>query len=172
MRGLRRVEYDALVATGLLDGEPVELIEGALLRMSPQDAVHAKIIRRVARQLAPQLPQGWELTMQLPLAVSDDSEPEPDIAVVPVDDDPYTHATTAALVVEVARTSHRVDLQVKPQLYAAAGVPDYWVIDVTGRIVYAHDASGEVVQRAESGVLASTGPVRVALDVTALLDRL
>jgi Uma2 family endonuclease len=74
-----------------------------------------------------------------PLAATDLSAPEPDIDVV---DEAALHAaghpTTAHLVVEVSDSSRRVDLAHKPRIYAAARVPDYWVVDLTDRSVVVH----------------------------------
>lgn len=174
VRGLRRVEYDALVATGLLDGEPVELLLGALVRMSPQDPLHSDAIARLTTLLVHRVAaSGWRVRVQLPLAVTDDSEPEPDFAVVPDVDSSREHPSTAALVVEVSRSSRRMDLGVKAALYAAAGVPDYWVLDVVARTVHVHrepcpSGYGSLVQVSE-GELRTSGPLDLTADVSTLL---
>lgn len=172
VRGLRRFEYDRLVAAGLLEGEPVELLRGSPVRMSPQDPGHAFVVRRLTTLLHRQVPAGWALAVQLPLAVTDDSEPEPDLAVVAETGDSTAHPTTAALVLEVARTSHHTDLVVKPALYAAAGVPDYWVVDLVARVVHVHREPGTsayaAVARVPDGEVRTCGPVDVWIDVAAL----
>jgi Uma2 family endonuclease len=172
VRGLKRAEYDALVATGLLDGEPVELLRGALVAMSPQDPAHAYAIRRLDALLQRQMPAGWAVAVQLPLAVSEDSEPEPDLAVVADVDSSRSHPTTAALVVEVARTSTRTDLVVKPALYAAAGVPDYWVVELAARVVHVHRGPGpagyRIVEPVSTGVIRTTGPPELELEVATI----
>ena len=76
--------------------------------------------------------------VQSPLATSDQSEPEPDVALVAPGDYRTTLPTRALLVVEVADTSRRKDLGVKAALYATAGVPEYWVIDLQARAVHVH----------------------------------
>lgn len=168
-RGLRVTEYDVLVDAGLLMDEPVELLEGALVRMSPQQPAHAEAVRRVARALAPQLPDGWVLSVQSPFVAGDRSEPEPDIAVVPDEDYSRRHPSSAALVVEVSRSSRAIDLGVKAQLYAASGVPEYWVLDLASRSLHAHRAPSatgyaDVVVR-EQGPVATATSSRLAVDV-------
>lgn len=129
-RGLTRSQYDTLVNAGALDGQPVELLEGVLVEMAPQGEPHAHAIVRLTRHLVRALPDPWVVRVQLPLAAGEMSEPEPDLAVT--DDAPLGtgHPRTAVLVIEVARTSLRADLTHKPRVYAAAGVDQYWVVDL------------------------------------------
>ncbi len=139
-RGMTREQYDALVDTGLLEGEHVELIDGDIVAMTPQGGEHAGAVRRLTRKLGREVPDPWLLGVQLPLATSDTSEPEPDLALTEL---PATgHPTTAALVIEVAVTSQVMDLRVKPAIYAAAGVGEYWVVDVPAREVVVHIEPG------------------------------
>jgi len=139
-RGMTRAQYDALVDTGLLEGEPVELLEGVLVEVSPQGEPHADAIMLLTRWLVPRLPEPWLLRVQLPLAATDRSEPEPDLAVA--QRIIGQHPTTAALAIEIAVSSHRTDLLVKARVYAAAAVMEYWVIDVPAREVVVHTEPG------------------------------
>ena len=133
-RGLTRAQYDALVDAGLLEGEHVELLEGVLAEMVPQGEDHVWLLTDLTHHLVPRLPEPYRLQVQMPLAVSDTSEPEPDLAVVPRAG--RRRVGTAALVVEVAVTSQRTDLTHKPRLYGAGGVEQYWVLDVpAGQVV-------------------------------------
>ncbi len=142
-RGLTRAQYDSLVDTGALDGERVELLEGILVEMSPQSEPHARAITALNRLLVRSLPPEWDVRPQCPLAVSDDSEPEPDLAVVRRSAGGAGHPTTAALVIEVTITSRRPDLLHKPALYAGAGVDQYWVLDLRRQEVVVHTEPGE-----------------------------
>ena len=139
-RGMTRVQYDALVDTGLLEGEPVELLEGVLVEVSPQGAEHVDAITLLNRWLVPRLPDPWLLRVQAPLAATDRSEPEPDLAVA--QRTVGHHPSTAALAIEVAVSSHRTNLLVKARIYAAAAVTEYWVIDVPAREVVVHTEPG------------------------------
>lgn len=102
-------------------------------------APHANAIARLSRCFFAAIPEDVELRVQLPLAATDDSEPEPDFAfVLPRAFDVKEHPATALLVVEVADSSARLDLGPKAQLYASIGVPEYWVIDLARRVTVVH----------------------------------
>jgi len=138
LRPLSRQEYDQLVETGTLEGERVELLQGALVEVTPQGVPHAAVVTRLTTLLAPLIAGGWSLRVQLPLAAGPADEPEPDLAVVREHDPWAGHPSTAALVVEVAHSSRQMDLGYKARLYAAAGVPDYWVVDLTAQRLVLH----------------------------------
>jgi Uma2 family endonuclease len=132
--------YGRMVASGALDQEPVELLDGLLVDVSPQGPKHGYLIRRLTRHLAGA--HAW-LDVQLPLEVPPDSLPEPDLALVE-ENVPDRHPRTALLVVEVAVTSHAIDRDVKPSQYARAGVPTYWLVDVPARAVFVYtDPEGD-----------------------------
>ena len=175
VRGLLVREYDALVAAGLLDDEPVELVEGELVRKMPQRPAHSEAVHRLLITLLAQVPDGWTVRSQAPLVAGDRSEPEPDLAVV--EDRSYRdhHPTSALLVVEVSRSSLAIDLGAKARVYAAAGVPDYWVLDVVGGRLHAHRGAGaqgyEHVSVHEGGAVATSGEPALTLDLDAVLGR-
>ena len=175
VRGLRVREYEALVGTGVLDHEPLELIEGALVVMMPQLPAHAETLYLASLSLMAQLQPGWRLRTQLPLVVGDHSEPEPDLAIVPDVSYRDHHPTSALLVVEVARSSLAIDLGIKVRVYAAAGVPDYWVLDVDAGRLHAHHGPGPDgyahVTAHEHGAVSTSGNPSLALDVGAVLRR-
>jgi Uma2 family endonuclease len=80
-------------------------------------------------------PQGFDVRTQLPLALGEYSEPEPDVAVVVGSARDYAnaHPTTAVLVVEIADSTLALDRHTKASLYAAAGVPEYWIVNLVER---------------------------------------
>jgi Uma2 family endonuclease len=160
VRPLLRVEYDRLVESGAFEDERVELLEGMLVTMTPQDAAHAYTVQRLAELLAVALHGRAAVRVQSPLALADDSEPEPDIAVVPIRDYSAHHPTEAHLVVEVATTSARRDRFVKAPLYARAGIPEYWIVDVKSRAlrVCRGPANGELTDISVHG---SDGTLRL-----------
>lgn len=124
-------QYHLLIESGAFDEKSrVELIDGLLLDMSPKSPAHERIIRALAKRLVAQVDAArFDIGVGAPLSIGD-SEPEPDIAIFELGvEEPY-HPATAALVVEVAVSSRTRDLKVKPRLYAGAGVPVYWVVDV------------------------------------------
>jgi Uma2 family endonuclease len=124
-----------MVEAGILgEDDRVELLDGVLTQVSPKSVDHGTVVARLLRWLIASDPdERYEVRAEHPLAVPDRrSLPEPDVAVVDRDARAVGHPTTALLVVEVAISSLRTDLEVKPDLYAAAGVSEYWVIDVPG----------------------------------------
>ena len=124
--------YDRLVTAGALDGEPLELLDGMLLDVSPHSPAHAAVLRRIMRHI--EGTPGWSQA-QLPLEVPPDSAPEPDLALLAHEPPAGHHPRTALFVVEVAVTSHAVDRGLKVELYARAGVPVYWIVDVPARTI-------------------------------------
>jgi Uma2 family endonuclease len=124
--------YNRMVATGALEDEPVELLDGLLIEMSPQGSSHASVIVRLTRHLASA--RAW-LAVQLPLEAKPRSEPEPDLALSEAEPSFDHHFRTALLAVEVAVTSHKKDRETKAPVYARAGVPTYWLVDVPARTV-------------------------------------
>jgi Uma2 family endonuclease len=174
IRPLRRVEYESLVDRGLLDDSRVELLFGALVDMTPQGPLHADVVAKLSARLVRVLPDSVEIRVQSPLALSDDSEPEPDIAVVAAGDYRSAHPARALLVVEVAHTSLPKDRGVKAALYAAAGVPEFWLVNLPERVVEVHrrPAAGRYaeVQRIEArGHLVPAGFPLVRVPVADLL---
>jgi Uma2 family endonuclease len=136
-----RAEYDRLIALGLLhEDERVELVGGDVVCKEPQSARHAAVMFRAAEMLRQAFGPGWQVRSQLPLTLGDDSEPEPDVAVVGGGPDDFfdAHPVGAALVVEVALSSLAFDRDYKGSLYARGAVPDYWIIDIDGRRLEVH----------------------------------
>jgi Uma2 family endonuclease len=130
----RREEYYRMAEVGLFSGRRVELIRGEIIEMSPQHSPHATGIRLTDRALRRIFVSGWVVSVQMPLALGLDSDPEPDVSVVfgSVRDFTASHPTSAVLVVEVAETSLDYDRE-KGGLYAEAGVEDYWIVNVLDR---------------------------------------
>lgn len=145
IRRLKRSEYHRLIAGGSFDEDSrVELLFGLLVEMSPQQSRHAGTVSELDELLKLRLSGRAKVRVQLPFAASDVSEPEPDIAVVPRGTYFDAHPDVAHLVIEVADTSLHKDRTIKATLYAEAGVPEYWVVDLTARLV-------EVYRRPEDG---------------------
>jgi Uma2 family endonuclease len=131
-RRWQRPEYERLVRLGIFVGERLELLDGMLVVAEPQDSSHAATVMQVGRVLAAAFGPGWHPRLQAPLALDDESEPEPDVAVVTGAPFDYlgAHPTTAALVVEVAISSLRLDRRLKGGLYARARLPEYWIVNL------------------------------------------
>ena len=131
-----RFEYDRLVEAELFRPEDrIELLGGAMVVKEPQYSPHATAIQLVQRVLTGALGPGWSVRAQLPVALDDDSEPEPDICVVPGDPRDYrdAHPERPALIVEVALSRLRFDREHKGSLYARARIGDYWIVNISDR---------------------------------------
>ncbi|CAN5700833.1 Uma2 family endonuclease [soil metagenome] len=135
VRPIRREEYDRLVTMGFFEGEKVELLYGSVVEMASQDPEHAFPVERLTELLVPRLVSRASVRIQLPFAASDESEPEPDVAIVPRADYRHEHPSAAFLIIEVARTSQTKDRNVKAGLYAESGVTEYWIVDVPAKTV-------------------------------------
>lgn len=130
-----RQEYDRMAETGVFGPEErVELIDGEVLVVSPQNEPHFVAIEKTAEAARTAFGPGHWVRAQGPLALGPDSEPEPDVAVVVGGPDDYAdHPTTALLVVEVALSTLAFDRGDKAGLYARAGIADYWLLNLVDR---------------------------------------
>jgi len=129
--------YHRMLEAGILsEDDHVELLEGVIVEMSPQGAAHARIVARLNRFLVLSVGESFEVRPQLPLTLDEQSEPEPDLAVVPAEagiSDEHPHH--ALLVVEVASASLEHDRKVKARLYARASIPEYWLVDAERKCI-------------------------------------
>jgi Uma2 family endonuclease len=158
LRPLKRSEYARLVGLGCFKDEKMELLGGVLVAMSPAGAGHAHAVTRLAALLGRGVGDRAIVRPQVPLGATGDSEPEPDIAVVPNQDYSHEHPTRALLVVEVADLSLSKDRTVKAKLYARARVPEYWIVNLNDRTVEVHrdprrEAYASVVVHGAAGVI-------------------
>jgi Uma2 family endonuclease len=128
-RRLKRDEYDKLVELGAFRDEKIELLYGRLVEMTPQGARHANAVMALADLLTRGLGTRAYVRTQLPIAASEDSEPEPDLAVVARDRGP-AHPREAHLIVEISENSLRDDRMLKLPIYARMGVREYWIVNL------------------------------------------
>jgi Uma2 family endonuclease len=137
LRRWKRIEYDRLVDLGVFEGDPIELIGGQLIVAEPHGTYHASAISAADYAVRTSLPPGWMVRIQLPVSLDDESEPEPDLVVVPGRPADYrrSHPERPALVVEVAESSLHFDQHHKGSLYARAGIPDYWIVNLVDRVL-------------------------------------
>jgi Uma2 family endonuclease len=138
LRPILRVEYEELAGSGRFDDERVELLYGAIVRMSPVKPDHDGTIQSLNHLLVRALYPRAAIRIQSSFAASNLSEPQPDVAVVPLGDYRDAHPTEAWLVIEVAGSSLRRDSGLKARLYAECGVPEYWVVDLVANAVEVH----------------------------------
>jgi Uma2 family endonuclease len=125
-------EYFGLVHRGVLQPDDrVELLDGLIVAMSPQNPPHAAATSRVSRTLQLALGERAMVRVQMPIVLRR-SVPEPDVAVVANEPRDYAdaHPRTALLVVEVADSSLPQDRLTKASLYARAEIGEYWVVNL------------------------------------------
>jgi Uma2 family endonuclease len=137
-RPLRRAEYDKLIELGAFQNERIELLDGLLVPMSPIGPPHSSAVQRLTAILVPALIGRATVRIQNPFAALDLSEPEPDVAVVPLGDYDTAHPDRALLIIEVAESSLSTDRGLKCGLYAECGVPEYWIVNLVDRQIEVH----------------------------------
>jgi Uma2 family endonuclease len=170
--------YLALVDQGVLGPDDhVELLEGVVVSMPPQNPPHAVIVNVAAAALMAAVGERAAVRCQSSLVAGAWSVPEPDVAVVPGRPRDYlsAHPRTALLLVEVADTSLPTDRLTKAAIYAAAGIPEYWIVNVRDGAVEVHRDPDRSAARYRATRTAARGD-RLALvafsDVSVAVDDL
>jgi Uma2 family endonuclease len=140
-----REEYHRMGEVGILKrSDRVELIRGEIVEMSPIGRRHHAFVDNLTQLLAVRLAGRAIVSVQMPIVLADDTEPEPDLAVYRRRTPPYkereAHAEDALLLIEVAESSLAYDRSTKLRLYAAVGIPEYWVVDVAAESVEVYRA--------------------------------
>jgi len=133
-----RTEYERLVDQGIFrEDEHLELLDGLLVVREPHGSRHSAAVAALCAVLARAFGAGFHVRPQLPLALDDVCEPEPDIVVVRGGAWDYVggHPSAPLLVVEIAETSLALDREHKSGLYARAGVADYWIVNLPERVL-------------------------------------
>jgi Uma2 family endonuclease len=140
-----RLEYDRLIDQGVFQpGDRIELLGGELVVRQPRRTVHATAIELALDALRTAFGEGWRVRVQLPVALDDESEPEPDLAVVrgTARDHLSAHPSRPVLIVEAAESSLAVDREHKGGLYARAGIDDYWIVNLVEHSLEVHREPG------------------------------
>ncbi len=133
------------------EDDRVELIEGEIIDMPPLGTQHTSVVKRLNSIFSLQAGMKAIISVQDPIHLESDSEPQPDIALLRYREDFYRHAhpkpEDIILLVEVADTSLRYDKEVKLPLYARHGIPEVWIVDLEHQRleIYRHPA-GESYQ--------------------------
>lgn len=126
-------DYHRIIEAGVVDGKSVELLSGEIVTMSPEKPIHSSRIDSVADYLRNVL-QGKAKVREAHPITLDNSEPEPDIAIVRFEDSNYAtrhpYAQDIYLLIEVSNSTLSRDLEEKSVIYARNGIPEYWVIDL------------------------------------------
>ncbi len=135
IRPLTSAEYYQMMETGIIhEGERVELILGQIFTMAAKGVRHTICTRRLFKQLLALIGEQADVQSQDPITLSNNSEPEPDVVIAKLRADNYenSHPLPAdiILIIEVSDTTLKFDREVKAPLYAAAGINEYWIINL------------------------------------------
>jgi Uma2 family endonuclease len=172
-----RREFDDMIDAGLLsEDDHVELVNGRIVAMSPEGPWHAGTIDLCAEVLRGIFGAACTIRIQHPLGIDPDGEPEPDIAVVAGGPRAHLgrHPQQALLVVEVAESSLDFDRGEKAMLYARAGFPEYWIVNLRASRLEVHrdpTPAGylSVVSLSPERTVAALAAPATAISVAALL---
>ena len=168
-------QWHDLIDTGVLAGKPVELLNGEIVEMSPEGIPHTYTNQSVSDYLR-EIFQALALIRESHPVTLDNSEPEPDIAVVRLPKTIYKehhpYPEDIYLLIEISNSSLKKDLETKAQIYARNNIPEYWIIDLANRksIVHTQPADNNYLQIVEykSGTISP----QAFPNVTIPLDRL
>jgi len=128
-------QYYKMAEVGIIrPTDRVELIEGEVLTMSPINSPHASIVNALNEESVLQLAKKATIIVQNPIRINSKTEPEPDLIIAKYRKDKYAKAhpksSDALLVIEVADSSLQFDKTIKLPIYAKAGIPEYWIVNV------------------------------------------
>lgn len=143
-------DYHDMIEAGILCDRKVELLAGEIVEMSPETPIHYNTAKRGAKYLEELLAGIADVRFNGPITLAD-SEPEPDIAIVRLPETAYNNrhpeSNDIFWVVEVAKTNLKKDLELKATIYATAGIPEYWILDLSARrmIVFREPENGQYI---------------------------
>lgn len=169
-------EYHRLIEIGVLSSEDkIELLDGQIVEMSPAGNYHAACIDYIGHYLAQIFGEKYWIRRQNPVVLNNNSEPEPDLAIVKYRKDYYAKAHPAPedilLLIEVADTSLAKDRHIKSVLFAESNIPEYWIINTEEDLLeqYLYPENGRYKQQriyTKEEVLES--PLLPSLEVSSL----
>ena len=144
LSSFRVEDFDRMIAAGAtLDAEDVELIDGLLVSKRGRNRPHVLAGKLGLAALQRIAPEGWHVAKEDPIVASDWSKPEPDLAVIRGAISDYADRDVTSgdvgLVVEIAESSLAVDRDVMGRLYAAGGIPRYWIINLVDGLVEVYE---------------------------------
>jgi Uma2 family endonuclease len=134
-------QYQRMEEIGVFGSDRVELLEGILVEKEKLNPPRAVCISRVTHSLEAALPPGWCVRPQMDVPLTD-SQPQPDVTIASGSHDAYVHhhprPSEIALVVEVADSTLEDDRTTKLRIYARAGIPVYWIVNLPERQIEVH----------------------------------
>ena len=169
-------EWHELVETGMLEGKPVELLEGEIIKVSPEGIEHFYTNDSVADYLR-ELLRGQAKIFEAHPITLDNSEPEPDIAIVRLPKTIYRnhlpYPQDIYWLIEISNKTLKIDLSQKAVTYARNKIPEYWVIDLKNKKLIVHTQPVEEkyaqIEEYTIGVVSSQAFPQVKIAVDQLL---
>jgi Uma2 family endonuclease len=155
IRPLTSAEYYQMIESGIIpEGERVELILGQIFTMAAKGTRHTVATTKLLKELLELIADRGIVRCQDPITLPNNSEPEPDIAIAKLRSDDYVDSHPCPedliLVVEVADSTIKFDREVKAPLYAAAGICEYWIVNlIDDRLEIYRQPEGNIYTRIE-----------------------
>nr|WP_242047593.1 Uma2 family endonuclease [Coleofasciculus sp. FACHB-SPT36] len=171
-------QYHKMIRLGILsDDDPVELLDGWLVYKMPKNPPHRAATKLTRNALEAVIPEGWYVDTQEPITLAD-SEPEPDVVVVRGNTrdylDRHPGASDIALIIEVADSTLERDRTSKQRLYARAGIPIYWIINLPEKQIEVYTdpvvTSESIYQHRQDYQLSDEVPVAIAGQIISRLS--
>lgn len=168
-------EYHKMIATGILRDRRIQLIDGELIEMSPEAVTHAAYGGSIADYLRKVLSGKAWIREAHPITINN-SEPEPDIAIVKLPKNKYfqNHPVASDIfwLIEISDTTLNYDLNKKKSIYAAANVPEYWVANIKEKklVVFTQPKNNNYLTRSEltTGIIKPSSFPNVSISITQL----
>jgi Uma2 family endonuclease len=171
-------EYHAMIAAGLLETRQVELLRGEIVEMSPEGEPHAYFSSEAGEYLIRMLGDRAMVRPAKPITLPNQSEPEPDIAVVQrlgreyLTHHPYPE--NIFWLIEYSDSTLEKDLQVKSQLYAEVQISEYWVVNLKQRqlVVFRDPQAGQyqAISRQSEGTICPLAFPDIVLSVGSIIS--
>ena len=169
-------DYHSLIEAGIIEGKPVELLEGEIITMSPEGIPHSYTNDSVAEYLRSKLQGIAKIKESHPITL-DNSEPEPDIAIVRLPEtiyrDHHPFSQDIYWLIEVANQTLAKDLKEKTITYARNGIIEYWVIDLPNKKLwlFTNPQNGQYLEQKTiiTGILQPVSFPNIDIEVDKLL---
>ncbi len=171
-------DYYQIIESGVLEGKSVELLEGEIIAMSPENPIHSSRIDTIADYLRDKLKDQAKVREAHPITL-DNSEPEPDVAIVRFDHNNYSdrhpYPQDIYWLIEVSNSTLSKDLEEKSVTYARNGIAEYWVIDLLNNKLWIFTQPQQngyaSTQKVVTGNINSLSFSNIAIEVDRLLPK-
>jgi Uma2 family endonuclease len=169
-------DYHQMIDTGLLDDRKVELLCGEIIEMSPEGTAHTSYCDETGEYLRRILGTRARVREAHPITLPNNSEPEPDIAVVKVSPtlyrDRHPQVSDIFWLIEISNSTLIKDLGMKKDIYADAGIPEYWVMNLQESVLVVFRDLTESGYQSETRLNSGTISPLAFLDVSIDVERL